>query len=85
MVFLSSSRLAFSHRVNHQCIKCHAQQQGLKLLEHQVTQLTSQQQHWQLEVTHQATTYKTQHDCVILANGHRITDFIQSENCLSVQ
>ncbi|HEK0646750.1 TPA: bifunctional tRNA (5-methylaminomethyl-2-thiouridine)(34)-methyltransferase MnmD/FAD-dependent 5-carboxymethylaminomethyl-2-thiouridine(34) oxidoreductase MnmC [Proteus mirabilis] len=58
----------------------YAQQQGLKLLfEHQVTQLTSQQQHWLLEVTHQATTYKTQHDCVILANGHRITDFIQSE------
>lgn len=61
----------------------YAQQLGLILqFNHQVTQINVQGAFWCLDIVHQnenqVTQVQSQHDCVILANGHRITDFSQS-------
>ncbi|WP_193016197.1 bifunctional tRNA (5-methylaminomethyl-2-thiouridine)(34)-methyltransferase MnmD/FAD-dependent 5-carboxymethylaminomethyl-2-thiouridine(34) oxidoreductase MnmC [Proteus sp. FME41] len=61
----------------------HAQQLGLILrFNHQVTQIKAQDTFWNLDIVHhneqQTRQFQSQHDCVILANGHRITDFTQS-------
>ncbi|QNH64765.1 bifunctional tRNA (5-methylaminomethyl-2-thiouridine)(34)-methyltransferase MnmD/FAD-dependent 5-carboxymethylaminomethyl-2-thiouridine(34) oxidoreductase MnmC [Proteus vulgaris] len=60
----------------------HAQQLGLKLqFNHQVTQINAQDTFWCLNITHHneqhVTHFQSKHDCIILANGHRITDFTQ--------
>lgn len=62
----------------------YAEQLGLTLrFNHQVTQISAQEASWHLKVVHHdgksTTQFQSQHDCVILANGHRITDFTQSE------
>ncbi|MDS0789152.1 bifunctional tRNA (5-methylaminomethyl-2-thiouridine)(34)-methyltransferase MnmD/FAD-dependent 5-carboxymethylaminomethyl-2-thiouridine(34) oxidoreductase MnmC [Proteus vulgaris] len=61
----------------------HAQQLGLTLhFNHQVTQIMQHDSSWSLNIVHHndnhVTQIQSQHDCVILANGHRITDFTQS-------
>ncbi|MEQ4987083.1 bifunctional tRNA (5-methylaminomethyl-2-thiouridine)(34)-methyltransferase MnmD/FAD-dependent 5-carboxymethylaminomethyl-2-thiouridine(34) oxidoreductase MnmC [Proteus vulgaris] len=61
----------------------HAQQLGLILhFNHQVTQIMRHGSSWCLDIVHHSddhvTQIQSQHDCVILANGHRITDFTQS-------
>lgn len=60
-----------------------AKQQGATLLfNHQVTQLDAKESNWHLNVMHidNEPPFIAQHDCVILANGHRITDFNQSKS-----
>ncbi|MBI6529509.1 bifunctional tRNA (5-methylaminomethyl-2-thiouridine)(34)-methyltransferase MnmD/FAD-dependent 5-carboxymethylaminomethyl-2-thiouridine(34) oxidoreductase MnmC [Proteus vulgaris] len=61
----------------------YAQQLGLILhFNHQVTQIIKHGSSWCLDIVHHndnhVTQIQSQHDCVILANGHRITDFTQS-------
>ncbi len=54
-----------------------AQSQGLSVhYGHRVTSLTSQDSGWQLEF---ADGHLRTHDCVVLANGHHISHFTQTE------
>lgn len=59
-----------------------AQQLGVNILfNHQVTQLEKKDASWQLTIINKADktshSFQSHHQCVVLANGHRIADFKQ--------